>query len=94
MMRTLTASLLGCLALILPVAAMQGDDLASPRLRVPWTEFKKLYDEKKAVVIDVRSAEAFEAGRIPGAMLVPLDQVEARTAELKKLNRPLVVYCA
>ena len=94
MVRSLMALALGCLALVLPAAAMQADDLASPKLRIPWAQFKQLYDDQKAVVIDVRDAESFAAGHIPGARLVPLDQVEARAAELKKLNRPILVYCA
>lgn len=70
------------------------DDLASPRLRVEWAEFKKLYDAGKVVVVDVRSPEAYESGHIPGSRSVPLEEVEARGGELKKLNRPVVFYCA
>jgi rhodanese-related sulfurtransferase len=90
-MTMLTAA---CLALGLPLAAMQADDLASPKLRVDWTEFKALYDANKAVVVDVRSAEAFEGGHIPGARSIPLATVAAHAGELKKLNRPILVYCA
>lgn len=70
------------------------DDLASPRLRVEWAEFKKLYDAGKVVVVDVRSTEAYEAGHIPGSRSVPLEEVEARAGELKQLKSPLVFYCA
>lgn len=72
----------------------QDDELASPKLRIEWTEFKKLYDSKRAVVIDVRDAPSFEAGHIPGARSIPLDQIARRAAELKKLGRPIVLYCA
>ncbi|HEX6976395.1 MAG TPA: hypothetical protein VF147_18440, partial [Vicinamibacterales bacterium] len=37
------------------------DQLASPKLRIEWAEFKKLYDAGKVVVIDVREAVSFEA---------------------------------
>jgi rhodanese-related sulfurtransferase len=94
MKRWLMVVIVACAALITPMAAMQADDLASPKLRIAFDEFKKLYDQNKAVVIDVRSAEAFEAGHIPGSRSVPLDQVESRVSELRKLNRPIVVYCA
>lgn len=94
MIRRLMMVTAGCLALLAPVAAMQADDLASPKLRVVWAEFKPLYDAGKAVVIDVRSADQFEAGHIPGSRSVPLDTVASRVEELKKLNRPIVVYCA
>ncbi|HSC27201.1 MAG TPA: rhodanese-like domain-containing protein [Vicinamibacterales bacterium] len=69
-------------------------DLASPKLRIEWAEFKKLYDTQAIVVVDVRGAEAFEAGHIPGARSVPLDQVEARTGELKAVGKPIVFYCS
>ena len=72
----------------------QEEDINSPKLRIGWDEFKKLYDEKKIVVVDVRDQGGFEAGHIPGSRLVPLDEVEKRAADLKKLKKPVVTYCA
>lgn len=72
----------------------QDQELNSPKLRIEWAEFKKLYDAKKIEVIDVRGEEAFELGHIPGARSVPLPQVESRADTLAKLKKPIVAYCA
>lgn len=90
------ALLLLALAAPLPAAARQAqeDELASPKLRIDWTAFKKRYDAGDIVVIDVRSRDAFVAGHVPGARSVPLEEVERRASELKKLGKPLVLYCA
>jgi rhodanese-related sulfurtransferase len=45
-----------------------------------------------ATVIDVRPAEEYAAGHIPGALSVPLDQLEARLAELPD-DVEVVAYC-
>ena len=74
--------------------AAQTEDISSPKLRVSWTEFKKLYDAGKVEVVDVRGNEAFEAGHIPGARSIPLDEVEKRVDVLKKAAKPIIVYCA
>jgi rhodanese-related sulfurtransferase len=42
-------------------------------------------------LIDVRSAAEFAVGHIPGAINVPMEQVEARTADLG--SGPLVMIC-
>ncbi|OFW09102.1 MAG: hypothetical protein A3H96_11920 [Acidobacteria bacterium RIFCSPLOWO2_02_FULL_67_36] len=75
-------------------AAAAQDDLSSPKLRIEWTAFKKLYDAKSVVVVDVRDAISYESGHIPRARLIPYDQVEKRVAELKKIKQPIVLYCA
>ena len=81
--------------LALPLGAgAQEDDLSSPKLRIDWTSFKKLYDTGDVVVVDVRTRESFAAGHIPGARSIPLGEVEQRAAELKKLGKPIVLYCA
>ena len=90
--RLLAAALLAAAA-SLPLPAQQ-PDISSPALRIEWAEFKKLHDAGKVVVVDVRDAAAFAAGHIPGARLVPLDQVETRAGELKALKKPIVLYCA
>jgi rhodanese-related sulfurtransferase/DNA-binding transcriptional ArsR family regulator len=45
-----------------------------------------------AVVIDVRPAEEWAAGHIPGALSVPLDDLENRLAELPE-GTEIVAYC-
>lgn len=77
-----------------PMSMGAQDDMASPKLRIEWAEFKKLYDAGKVVVVDVRDPVSFEAAHIPESINVPLDQVEKRVAELKKHGKPIVFYCA
>ena len=92
--RMLLACVVGVLACA-PGAAMQHDEAHdSPKLRIDWPEFKKLYDARKVDVIDVRDPDSYALGHIPGARLIPLDEIPRRAAELKKLRRPLVLYCA
>lgn len=44
------------------------------------------------VVVDVRPTVEYDAGHIPGALSIPLDQLEARLGELPA-NREVVAYC-
>lgn len=46
----------------------------------------------RPLVLDVRSADEYAAGHVPGAVLIPHDQVAARIGELDR-SRPVVVYC-
>lgn len=67
-------------------------------LRMLRVSVAELYDSMSAdpapVVIDVRShgSRMLQPRRIPGALLVPLDQVEAELRSLPR-DRELVVYC-
>ena len=49
--------------------------------------------EQGAVLLDVRSAQEYAIGHLPGSVNVPLKEVGARTEELRAKNRPLVIYC-
>lgn len=47
-----------------------------------------------AAVIDVRDAERFRAGHLPGAKQIPAAAFGEREAELARLrDRPVIVYC-
>lgn len=46
----------------------------------------------RLLVLDVRTAEEHAEGHIPGALLMPYDEIPLRFAERDKA-RPLVVYC-
>jgi rhodanese-related sulfurtransferase/DNA-binding transcriptional ArsR family regulator len=48
--------------------------------------------EGKVVILDVRPAEEFAAGHIPGALSVPLDQLDAALSRLPK-RAEIVAYC-
>lgn len=46
------------------------------------------------LVVDVRTAEEFAAGHVPGAINIPHDQVASREAEFAvEGEREIVVYC-
>lgn len=62
--------------------------------RTTIAELKKLIDGGKVIVLDVRSAEAYRLGHIPGAILAPLETVSARAAEWQNSTTPIVTYCS
>jgi len=79
-----------------PGAPTPGAQYANPdqaARRISLAEFKKLHDAGDVVVIDVRGADAYRRGHIPGALSVPLDTVAAKAAEWKTATRPIVTYC-
>ena len=43
-------------------------------------------------VVDVRPADEFEAGHLPGALSVPVPQLKRRLGEIPK-KREVVAYC-
>lgn len=57
-------------------------------------DFKKLADTGGVIVLDVRSADQYRAGHIPGAQSVPLDTVAAKAATWKSATKPIVTYCS
>jgi rhodanese-related sulfurtransferase len=51
----------------------------------------QLAGENPPLVIDVREAQDYQAGHIPGALHIPADQLRQRRAELPK-DRLVVGY--
>jgi rhodanese-related sulfurtransferase len=45
-----------------------------------------------ALLVDVRSVTEFRAGHIPGAINIPMDEIESRLVDLDA-NRPVVLIC-
>jgi len=47
-----------------------------------------------ALLVDVRTPDEYKAGHLPGAKLVPLNQISAKVNEFgADKSRPIVVYC-
>ena len=47
---------------------------------------------QRPLVLDVRTPEEYAAGHVPGAVLIPHDQLAMRLDALGR-DRPIVVYC-
>ena len=58
-------------------------------------EIKTILDKDKAgqyLLVDVRQPEEYETGHIPGSVLIPLGELEARQAELDR-SKKIITYC-
>ena len=65
--------------------------MAAKRIPIPELK-KKLESTNKPIVVDVREAsEIKEGGAIPGAIHIPMAQIEKRMNELPK-NAEIVFY--
>ena len=49
--------------------------------------------EAGARLVDVRTTEEFAAGHIPGAVNIPVQELDRRIGELEPKDAPVVVYC-
>jgi rhodanese-related sulfurtransferase/DNA-binding transcriptional ArsR family regulator len=56
------------------------------------TELVERASRGEVVILDVRPADEFAAGHIPGALSVPLDQLDAALSRLPKRAR-IIAYC-
>lgn len=55
---------------------------------------KELLAKAKPRVLDVRTSQEVASGRLPGAIHIPVQELEARFNELKPSGGPWLVYCA
>ncbi len=64
-------------------------------LNITAEEAKKIMDEGcDYVILDVRTAEEFAVGHVPGAILIPYDEINAQAEEmLPDKDRLILVYC-
>ena len=58
-------------------------------------EAKKLMDsEEGCIILDVRTREEYDQGHIPGAVLIPNTEIEAKAADLlPDKDQLILVYC-
>ncbi len=75
-----------------PVSATDADIPFPDVKRVTLAEAKAALDNKKAVFLDVRSADSYKAAHIPGAVNIPLLELEGRLNELNP-DQWIITYC-
>ena len=60
--------------------------------RIKVDEARQALDQGKAVLVDVRNKEAYEASHAQGAISIPLADIGARAGELPK-GKLIITYC-
>ena len=56
-------------------------------------DLHELINHPEASIVDVRTPGEFNDGHLEGTVNIPLDQVEERLDEFKKLSTPLILCC-
>jgi rhodanese-related sulfurtransferase len=94
-MKTLTLIPLFACLLAAPLLAADKPPVPPAVKNVGVAEFDKLRADKKNVVLDVRTAEEFAKGHIPGAINVDFNapDFQKKVAELDK-SKTYLVHCA
>jgi SAM-dependent methyltransferase len=67
--------------------------LASPELRISQEQFAALVGADAVLILDVRDADSYEAGHIPRARLIPIQDFADHLGPLLRETRPIVAYC-
>ena len=93
--------LIGALAIIFLSSNPEDQPVTSkPDAGIPFPQIQRLslstakgaYDEGTAVFVDVRDQSYYQESHIPGALSIPLDQLEKRLDELNK-DDWIILYC-
>ena len=54
---------------------------------------RALVKDQKVLILDVRTDDEFNARHLDGAVNIPVEDLQARIAELTDKKRPIIVYC-
>jgi hypothetical protein len=60
--------------------------------RTPLAAAKQEIDRNAVTVIDVRDADSYIAGHIPGALQIPLARIEGELSDLPR-DKAILTYC-
>jgi phage shock protein E len=54
----------------------------------------KDFQSRGAIIIDVRTPAEYSQGAIAGSKNIPLQSINSKINEIKKLNKPVIACCA
>ena len=58
------------------------------------TDKIKDFQSRKAIIIDVRTKAEFSQGAIPGSKNIPMQMLNGKIEDIKKMNKPVIACCA
>lgn len=54
----------------------------------------KDFQSRGAIILDVRTTSEYSQGAIPGSKNIPLQVLNGKINDIKKLNKPVITCCA
>ena len=82
-------------AMLLVLTGCGGTAEENTYQQITQEEAKNMMDTQEAIVLDVREQDEFDAGHIPGAVLLPVGTItkDTATAVIPELDSVVLVYC-
>lgn len=82
-------------AILLVLSGFGGTEMESTYQTISQEEAKRMMDTQDVIILDVREQNEFDAGHIPGALLLPVGviSVETAAAVIPELDSVVLVYC-
>ena len=83
------------LAMLFVLTGCGGTAAENTYQQITQEEAKNMMDTQEAIVLDVREQDEFDAGHIPGAVLLPVGTItkDTATAVIPELDSVVLVYC-
>ena len=53
----------------------------------------KEYQDRGAIILDVRTKNEYNQGSISGSKHIPMQQISSQISEIKKWNKPIITCC-
>jgi rhodanese-related sulfurtransferase len=98
MIGTIAVGVTASLAFGAGLAAQKAKGPVDPQQvrRVQPAELKTLLAKDQAILVDVRSAQAYARGHLDTAISIPAAEIEGKVAELRRRagSRTVVLYCS
>ena len=83
------------LAMLLLLTGCGGKTVEKTYQQITQEKAKEMMDAQGVIVLDVREQDEFDAGRIPGAVLLPVGTITKATAAsvIPETDSVVLVYC-
>lgn len=83
------------LAMLLLLTGCGGTNVENTYQQITQEEAKNMMDTQEVIVLDVREQDEFDAGHIPGAVLLPVGTITKATAAsvIQDFDSVVLVYC-
>ena len=87
--------ILGIASLLILLTGCGGTEMKTDYQQISQEEAKNMMDTQEVIVLDVREQDEFDAGHIPGALLLPVGTISelSAAAVIPEPDSVVLVYC-